>query len=200
MHSQANDLHRIRWIQAFTVLWMCVELVVSFTSARIARSPSLVAFGGDSAIELLSAVVVLWRFRFLSANEPTEKQAARAAAVLLFLLAAFVTIASVAAFAGRIEARPSPWGIALLLAASVVMPWLARQKRELSAITSSGTLRADAAQSAMCGYMAWIALAGLALNALWGLKWADPLAALILTPLILREGWKSWNGQPCSCE
>jgi divalent metal cation (Fe/Co/Zn/Cd) transporter len=199
LHSQTETLRRIHRIQLFTILWMTVEVVISFTAARIACSPSLVAFGGDSTIELLSATVVLWRFRSRSANAQTEKQAARAAAVLLFLLAAFVTIASVAAFLGHTEARPSPLGIALLLAAAVVMPRLARQKSGLSAATSSGALRADAVQSAMCGYMAWIALAGLVLNAVWGVKLADPIAALILTPLILWEGWKSWEGEPCPC-
>jgi divalent metal cation (Fe/Co/Zn/Cd) transporter len=79
------------------------------------------------------------------------------------------------------------------------MPWLTRQKRRLSAATSSGALRADAAQSALCGYMAWIALAGLILNAIWGIRWAGPIAALVLTPVILREGWEAAKGNPCSC-
>jgi divalent metal cation (Fe/Co/Zn/Cd) transporter len=77
------------------------------------------------------------------------------------------------------------------------MPWLARQKRQLSLATASAALRADAVESAVCGYLALIALAGLAVNAIWRLSWADPVAALALLPLIVREGWEAMNGKPC---
>ncbi len=199
LYAKTDILHRIRWIQSLTILWMIVEVVVSFGAAWSARSPSLVAFGGDSGIELLSAVVVLWRFRSPSVHGRTERRAARIAAALLFVLAAYVIIASGAALLGHRDARRSPVGIGLLLAASFVMPWLAQQKRRLSAVTSSGALRAEAAQSALCGDMAWIALAGLVLNAIWGTSWADPVAALALTPLIVREGWESAKGKPSDC-
>jgi len=181
-------LNRIRAIQWFTIFWMFLELIVSGISAWRAHSPALLAFGGDSGIELLSACVVLWHFRSPSTRDQTQKASAQIAAGLLFLLAAFVLVASVGSLMGHIETRPSRLGIGLLLTASVVMPWLARQKRRLSGATASGSLRADAAQSALCGYMAWIALAGLILNAIWSIGWADPVAALVLTPLILREG------------
>jgi divalent metal cation (Fe/Co/Zn/Cd) transporter len=77
------------------------------------------------------------------------------------------------------------------------MPWIARQKRHLSLATASAALRADAAESAVCGYLALIALAGLAVNAIWRLSWADPVAALALLPLIVREGWEAMKGKPC---
>jgi len=192
-------LNRIRAIQWFTIFWMFLELIVSGISAWRAHSPALLAFGGDSGIELLSACVVLWHFRSPSTRDQTQKTSAQIAAGLLFLLAAFVLVASVGSLMGHIETRPSRLGIGLLLTASVVMPWLARQKRRLSGATASGSLRADAAQSALCGYMAWIALAGLILNAIWSIGWADPVAALVLTPLILREGWETAKGKPCSC-
>ena len=197
-HSHADTLNRIRAIQWFTIFWMFLELIVSGISAWRAHSPALLAFGGDSGIELLSACVVLWHFRSPSTRDQTQKTSAQIAAGLLFLLAAFVLVASVGSLMGHIETRPSRLGIGLLLTASVVMPWLARQKRRLSGATASGSLRADAAQSALCGYMAWIALAGLILNAIWSIGWADPVAALVLTPLILREGWETAKGKPCS--
>jgi divalent metal cation (Fe/Co/Zn/Cd) transporter len=159
----------------------------------------VLAFGGDSGIELMAALVVLWRFRSQTGPERTEKQAARIAAGLLFVLAAYVIIAAGAQLFGHREIRPSLLGIAILLVASIVMPWLASQKRQLSAATSSAALRADAAESAVCGYLAWIALAGLLVNAVWRIQWADPVAALALTPLILREGWKALKGKPSNC-
>ena len=199
LYVNTEILRRIRWIQWLTIAWMTVEVVLSFAAAWMARSPALVAFGGDSGIELLSAAVVLWRFRSRSMHERAEKQAARITTALLFMLAAYVIIASGAELLGHGKARRSPLGIGLLVAAAVIMPWLARQKRRLSATSSSGALRAEAAQSALCGYMASIALAGLVLNGIWGITWADPVAALALTPLILREGWESAKGKPSDC-
>ena len=196
---KAGDLHRIHWVQTFTIIWMFVELVVSCIAAATAHSPSLLAFGGDSGIELLSAAVVLWRFRSPSMHERAEKRAAQIAAGLLFLLAAFVVATSLASLLGYGEARSSPLGIVLLLAAGLVMPWLANQKRKLSAAATSAALRADAAQSALCGYMAWIALAGVILNAVWGFRWADPIAALALVPIIVREASESAKGKACAC-
>ena len=194
---QPDVLRRILRIQAFTLLWMCVEAAVSLIAAWRAHSPALLAFGGDSAIEVVSALVVYWRFRFHSAEMKTEKFATRIAGGLLFVLAAYVLLASGAALLRKQEVQPSIAGIALLLVAAVVMPWLAGQKRKLSALASSAALRADAAESAVCGYMAWIALAGLTFNAAWGIRWADPVAALCLTPFILREGWEALRGKSC---
>ena len=86
-----------------------------------------------------------------------------------------------------------------MVAAAVVMPWLAKEKRILSATTGSAALRADAAQSALCPYLSLIALAGLAVNAIWRVKWADPLAALAVLPLIIWEGREAMRGKACDC-
>jgi divalent metal cation (Fe/Co/Zn/Cd) transporter len=188
---------RILWIQTFTVVWMTAEAGAALASAWKARSPALLGFGGDSLIELLSAAVVFWRFRDAAVDERTEQRAARIAGILLFALAVFVVIASAAALLGYSEVRTSLIGIVLLLLAAMIMPWLAAEKRLLAAKTGSAALRADAAESALCGYMAWIALAGLLLNALWRNHWTDPVAALCLTPLIVREAWETMQGKPC---
>jgi divalent metal cation (Fe/Co/Zn/Cd) transporter len=190
-------LQRVKWIQTLTLVWMSVEVVVSMGAAWIARSPALFAFGGDSAVEILSAAVVLWRFYSPSHGEHAEKRAGRIAGGLLFVLAAFVVTTSVLALLGHVDARPSLIGIALLVLAAMIMPWLAAQKRHLSITTASAALRADAAESAVCGYLALIVLAGLVVNAVWKVSWADPLAALALMPLILREGWDASKGKPC---
>jgi len=192
---------RVLRLQVFTIIWMSVEAAVSLGAAWTSRSPALLAFGGDSTIELLSAAVVFWRFRSTSSPSLTEKRAAQIAGGLLFALAAYVVLVSVLSLLGYREAQPSIVGIVLLLLAAMVMPWLASQKRKLAILTSSATLKADAAESALCGYLAWIALAGLVVNAIWGKSWADPVAALALTPLIVREGWEAIHASQlgCSC-
>lgn len=190
-------LRRVLWIQTLTLIWMSLEAVVSLGAAWMARSSALLAFGGDSAVELLSAVVVLRRFSVSSHEEHVEEQAGRITGGLLFVLAAFVVTSSVLTLLGRVEARPSRAGIALLVLAAIIMPWLAAQKRRLSVTTASAALRADAAESAVCGYLALMALAGLLVNAVWKVSWADPIAALALLPLIVHEGWEARKGKPC---
>jgi divalent metal cation (Fe/Co/Zn/Cd) transporter len=192
-------IRRIQRVQTVTIAWMSVEAVVSLFAAWRARSPALLAFGGDSTIELFSAVVVLWRFRASAAHEDVERRAARVAGALLFALAAYVLFISVTSLLGYSEPKPTLLGIAILVAAAVVMPWLAKEKRRLSGVTGSAALRADAAQSALCAYLSLIALSGLAVNAIWHVKWADPIAALVVVPLILWEAREAVRGRPCGC-
>ena len=178
---------------------MTVETSASLVAAWMARSPALLAFGGDSAIELLSAIVVLWRFRAHADQKQSEKHAAWIAAVLLFILAAYVAVVSALTLLGYSEPKTAYVGIAVLVAATAIMPWLAKEKRKLSAITGSAALRADAAESALCAYLALVALVGLGINAIWHIRWADPIAALVIVPLILREGWEAMRGRACVC-
>ena len=178
---------------------MTVETSVSLAAAWMARSPALLAFGGDSAIELLSAIVVLWRFRADADQKQSEKRAARIAAVLLFILAAYVAVVSALTLLGYSEPKTTFVGIAVLVAATAIMPWLTKEKRKLSALTGSAALRADAAESALCAYLALVALVGLGINAIWHLRWADPIAALMIVPLILWEGWEAMRGKACGC-
>ena len=194
-----DTLRRVRTVQEITVVWMTAEAGVSLFAAWWARSPALVAFGGDSAIELASAVVVLWRFRSSEASEHLERRAARIAGGLLFTLAAGVIATSVMVLLGYSEAKPSLLGIGILIAALVFMPLLAGEKRRLSGLTGSAALRADAAQSALCAYLSFIALAGLAINAIWQIKWADPVAALAIIPFIAWEGREAMRGKACGC-
>jgi Co/Zn/Cd efflux system component len=194
-----DAIRRIQRVQTVTIAWMSVEAVVSIFAAGGHGVPHCLPFGGDSTIELFSAVVVLWRFRGGVEHERAERFAAGIAGVLLFALAAFVAITSVTSLLGYSEPKPTILGIAILVAAAVVMPWLAKEKRRLSATTSSAALRADAAQSALCAYLSLIALAGLAINAIWRVKWADPIAALAILPLIVWEGREAMRGKVCGC-
>jgi divalent metal cation (Fe/Co/Zn/Cd) transporter len=128
-----------------------------------------------------------------------EKKAARITGILLFALATFILASSTLALTNlRFRPEPSYLGIGLLVAAAVFMPWLSHQKRMLAVMTNSGSRKADAIQSSMCGYLAWIALGGLILNAVFKFSWADPAAALLLVPIVVREGWESAWGNGCA--
>ena len=195
-----SALFRVKRIQRITIAWMTLEAAISLSAAWRAKSPALFAFGGDSAIELLSATVVLWRFTSATEKDNHERLAARSAAVLLFTLAAFVVVTSALTLLGHSETKPTYLGIAVLISAITIMPWLASQKRKLSNETGSAALRADGAQSGLCAYLALVALLGLGLNAIWHVAWADPVAALAITPLILWESNEAFKGKPCSCD
>jgi divalent metal cation (Fe/Co/Zn/Cd) transporter len=192
--TSAPDLvRRAQRLQYLTVVWMTAEAIIALTAAWRARSPALLGFGGDSVIELLSATVVLWRFKSKSQLESVraEKAAARIAGGLLFLVAGFVAITSAVALFGYVEPRPSLVGIILLVVAAFGMPWLAIQKRKLATRLSSASLKAEAAESSLCGYLSWIALVGLLVNAVFHQSWADPVAALGLLPFVMKEGWEA---------
>lgn len=170
---------------------MTVECIVALTSAGTARSPALLGFGGDSFIELLSAIIVFRRFRSQSDSADAEKVTTRVAGALLLALAVLLVVAATSVLFGNREPQPSFAGIIILVVAAFAMPWLAKQKRKLAAEIGSVALRADAVESAVCGYMALIALAGLLANAIFHKSWADPVAALALVPLIVKEGWET---------
>ena len=197
--SSSDLLRRAVRLQALTVAWMSLEALAALAAAWIARSPALLGFGGDSVIELVSAIVVLWRFRTQSDSAKAEKWVARVAGALLLLLAVVIIASSAASFLGSREPQASFAGIVLLIVAGTGMPWLARQKRKLASELSSASLRADAAESALCGYLSLIALAGLLTNAFLHVPWADPVAALALVPFIVKEAREALRAPRLSC-
>jgi divalent metal cation (Fe/Co/Zn/Cd) transporter len=177
---------------------MAAEVAIALIAAIRPHSVVLAAFGGDSIIELLSAAVVLTRFR--STRWVTEKLVGKLTGRLLVALAGYIAAQSLyTLIAAESKPKPSYLGIGLLCAAGVIMPWLGRRKRQLATATNSAALRADAAQSSICAYLAWIALAGLLLNAVAHAPWADPLAALSLLPIIVKEAKESMQGRSCEC-
>ena len=170
--------------------------------ARLGRreAPLSLDSGGDSSIELFSAIIVLWRFRSKSDSADAEKLAARVAGGLLYIVAAFVVVTSGLSLLGYREPQPSFAGLVLLIVAAIGMPWLASQKRKLATQAASASLRADATESALCGYLSLIALAGLLTNLIFHAPWADPIAALALVPLIAREAWEAIHAsRHCCC-
>jgi divalent metal cation (Fe/Co/Zn/Cd) transporter len=196
--APADLLRRVVRLQVLTIAWMTVEAIVALAAAWTARSPALLGFGGDSAIELFSAIVVLWRFR--SASAGAEKLAARVAGGLLFIVAAFVIATSGLSLLGYREPQPSFAGVILLIVAAIGMPWLANRKRKLATQFASASLRADATESALCGYLSLIALAGLLANVIFHAPWADPIAALALVPLLVKEGWGAIHASRHCCQ
>lgn len=196
LHSSAHrsDIERL---QRFTIVWMVVEVAVAVIAASRAGSVALAGFGADSAIELLSAATVLWRFR--TDRQQAETKATKITGWLLIALAVYILTTSLLAFFFHWKAEASYIGIILLVAAALVMPWLGKQKQRLAAATNSHALRADAMQSSVCAYLAWIALAGLLLNAAAHVWWADPVAALCLLPFISKEAKEALEGRSCQC-
>lgn len=185
----------VAWLQGITLVWMLVECGVSLYAASQAHSVALLAFGSDSLIELLSAAVVL--LQFSPRMKLNKQQAARAAAVLLFALAAVVVGLAALSYRGKVET--SCLGIGITAAALVVMPVLAALKRREARRIGNPALAADAAQSATCAYLAAVTLAGLAINAMWHVAWADAVAALAAVPILIVEGRRAWRGEGCGC-
>lgn len=197
--SPQDLLRRAVRLQVLTVAWMSLEALAALAAAWIARSPTLLGFGGDSVIELISAIVVLWRFGTHSDSVKAEKWVARVAGALLLLLAVVIIASSTASLLGHREPRASFAGIVLLIVAGAGMPWLASQKRKLASQLSSASLRADSAESALCGYLSLIALAGLLSNAILNVPWADPVAALALVPFIVKEAREALRAPRLCC-
>jgi divalent metal cation (Fe/Co/Zn/Cd) transporter len=184
-------------LQYVTLVWMLVELGVSAYAAFSAHSAAMLAFGSDSLIETLSAATVL--SQWVPGIKLSERRAARASAVLLFVLAAVVVAIAIGSYVLHIEPEKTWIGIGITAAALLGMPVLARMKRREAARTGNAALAADAVQSATCAYIAGITLAGLALRAAFGIAWFDTVAALAAVPLLLKEGREAWRGHTCGC-
>ena len=186
------------WLNLLTLGYNVIEAIVSLAAGLVAGSVALVGFGIDSAIEVTAGVAALWR---LSADsQPRDRERAERATVrlvgaLFLLLAAYVTVDSARALLGRDAPERSPVGLAILGLSVVVMPVLARAKRRVALAMRSGALAAEATQTSLCAYLSAIALVGVALNAVLGWWWADPVAALAMVPIIGKEGLEGVRGR-----
>jgi divalent metal cation (Fe/Co/Zn/Cd) transporter len=195
--TRAHQLRRGRRLEYFTLGWNMVEAAVAIGAGWLAGSIALVGFGVDSLIESMSGAILLWRLASPAHGESREHLAQRLVGVSFFLLAAYVCFEAVKALVTSEEPKASVPGIVLAVASLVVMPLLARAKRRVAADIGSHALVADSRQTDICAYLSAILLGGLALNALFGWWWADPIAALIMVPIIVREGLEAWKGEAC---
>lgn len=189
---------RARWLARATIAYNLAEGAVAIAAGVAAGSIALISFGGDSLVECLSAVVILWQFRGVA--EDRERRALRLIGLAFFALAAYVTVESLRALATGAEADPSPVGIALAAVSLAVMPLLSWLKRRTGRELGSRAVVADSVQTLLCTYLSAALLGGLLLNALWGWWWADPVAALVVAAVAAREGREAWRGEACDCD
>ena len=187
-------------LEYLTIAWNGFEAAVALASGVVAGSVALVGFGLDSVIETTSAVILLWRLgsdREPERRERSEGVARQLVGVCFLLLAAYVAVESLHALWTRERAARSIAGILIAVAAVIVMPVLARTKRRVAIELGSGALHSDSRQADFCAYLSAILLAGLLLNTLFGWWWADPVAALVMVPIITREGSQGLRGHTC---
>ena len=207
MFADPTKIRAALRLEIVTIVWMVIEAAVAVGAGIAASSLLLVAFGIDSAIELASAIIVFRRFRIeftekfesaLDDADEIERKAARVAGYLLFLLSAYVLVQAIFGLVTRHAAETSPIGIAVAIIAALGMPLLARAKLRVAARIDSRSLRADAMETLTCGYLAWILLLGLALNAVARWWWIDSVASLAIVPLLIREGYEAICDRGCS--
>jgi divalent metal cation (Fe/Co/Zn/Cd) transporter len=187
---------RVRLVVAATIGYNAVEAVVALTAGSLASSTALVSFGLDSCVEVLSAAAIAWQF---SAADPRsrERAALRTVAFAFFALAAYVTVSSVHALLGPAEAGPSTVGLVLAATSVVVMPVLSWVERRTGRELGSASVVADSKQTLLCSYLSAVLLVGLLLNSTLGWSWADPVAALLIAVVAVREGVSAWRGDAC---
>ena len=191
---------RGRRLEYFTVVWNTLEGLVAVISGIVAGSISLVGFGIDSFIEVTSGSVLLWRMSVDSdvhRRERNEKRALRMVGACFLLLAAYIAYESISDLWLRRAPEHSIPGIVLACVSLIVMPLLSRAKRKVGRALGSAAMRADAKQTEFCTYLSAILLLGLLANAFLGLWWADPVAALIMVPIIAKEGIEGLQGKAC---
>jgi len=187
---------RVRLVVAVTITYNVIEAVVAITAGRIASSAALIGFGLDSVVEVLSAAAVAWQF---AAPDPhrRERVAMRLIAVSFFGLAVFVSVDAVRALLGAAEPDHSTVGIVLAAVSLVVMPFLSWFERRTGRELGSASAVADSKQTLLCTYLSGVLLVGLVLNSTLGWTWADPLAALIIAGVAVKEGVEAWRGDAC---
>ena len=200
--NRKSIAERGKRLEYFTIAWNSLEGLVALIAGTIAGSISLVGFGIDSFIEVTSGATLLWRMS-LDANqqsrERNERLSIRVVGVCFIALAGYVAYESVFDLIGRKAPEHSVPGIVLACVSLVAMPILSRAKKRVGNELGSAAMKADAKQTDFCVYLSVILLAGLLLNIVFGWWWADPLAGLVMTPIIAYEGVQAVKGKACYC-
>jgi divalent metal cation (Fe/Co/Zn/Cd) transporter len=187
------------WLNYMTIAYNTIEAIVSVAAGLVAGSVALIGFGVDSGIEVTASIAAQWRLRSdldPDRRERAERVTHRMIGGSFVALAAYITVDSVTTLYQREVPGPSIPGLIILALSVLVMPVLARAKRRIAVALGSQALESDAMQTSVCAYLSVIALAGVALNTFVGWWWADPVAALAMVPIIIREGLEGVRGEP----
>lgn len=187
---------RIRFLVIFTITYNLIEAVVALFAGSVANSSALIGFGLDSIIEVSSALVVAWQFAGPKPEE-REKIALRIISVSFFGLATFVTYDAVFALITREAPEHSTLGIVIAALSLLIMPAVSLIQRRTGQELGSHSAVADSKQTLLCTYISGVLLLGLVANSVLGWWWADPIAALVIAGLAVREGIYAWNGDAC---
>jgi divalent metal cation (Fe/Co/Zn/Cd) transporter len=193
-------VRRGRRLEYFTVGWNALEGLIAVIAGAFAGSISLVGFGIDSFIEVTSGAVLLWRMSVdadLHQRERNERRALKIVGACFLALASYIAFESATDLRSKTAPEHSIPGIILACISSLAMPLLSRAKRKVARALDSAAMRADAKQTEFCMYLTAILLVGLLLNAFFGLWWADPAAALVMVPVIAKEGIAGLQGKAC---
>ena len=190
---------RVRLLVAATITYNVIEAAVALTAGTLASSTALIGFGLDSVIEVSSAAAVAWQFsaRDHAVREAREKKTLRIIAFSFFALALYVAVDSTRALTGTGEAGHSVPGIILAALSLAVMPFLSAAQRKAGRELGSASAVADSKQTLLCTYLSAVLLAGLLANLLFGWTWADPIAALVIAAIAVKEGRDAWQGKGC---
>jgi divalent metal cation (Fe/Co/Zn/Cd) transporter len=193
--SAARRARALSWL---SLVWMGAEGAIAITAGILAGSIALIGFGIDSAIEAVASLVIVWRFtghRLLSHR--AEARAQQLVAVQFFLLAPYVAFESIRHLVTAHEADISVLGMVLTATSLVGMPFLGIAKQRLARTLGSSATHGEGAQNLLCAYLAGAVFLGLTGNALIGWWWLDPIAALLIAAVALREGVQTWRGEGC---
>lgn len=187
---------RIRLLVAATITYNVIEAIVAITAGALASSTALIGFGLDSVIEVASAAAVAWQFAGRD-PEARERTALRIIAISFFALATYVTVEAVRSLIGGAAAEESTVGIALAALSLLVMPGLSYAQRRTGRRLGSASAVADSKQTLLCTYLSGVLLLGLLLHSLFGWSWADPVVALVIAAVAVKEGREAWRGDNC---
>ena len=201
--ARARAIKLGRALQYLTIAWNSAECLVALAAGFVAGSIALVGFGFDSAVEVTSSLAALWRLRNdadEAGREAAERRTLRIIGLCFLVLAAYVLCDAVIVLIERRAPDHSRVGIVLAALSMIVMPLLVRSKRRIATRLGSGALEAEARQTQVCAYLSAVLLAGLGLNAGLGWWWSDPVAGLVMVPLIAKEGWQAVKGRTCCAD
>jgi divalent metal cation (Fe/Co/Zn/Cd) transporter len=196
--ERENLERRARLLAWGGIGWHIVEFAIAIAAGLAASSIALIGFGADSLIEALAGAVVLWLFTGNRRGSHTaERLAQQLIAASFFLLAAYVGVEALRTLAGGGHPKPSWVGIGLAAFTAPTMPLLAHAKRRIGSQLHSAATVKEASQTQLCAYLSIALLLGLGANALAGWWWADPITALVIAAVAIKEGRESWRGEGC---